>query len=238
MEKIADIKDLPPWFSMSKYDIIKKLSTHQLINEISWRHKFYALQGVGEIKDSLSLFSTIIDNPIDVNRAYLPPKNYHLVNKVSQDDVESLMLALENCGAGKDFLHHHHEFEFMFGSIDAFFTVNLAAKDSEIIKDFTAALESYRAEYRFPQPWGAEKIETTISKIVTYKVLPYFDLQVWSQINNIKISNTVMARVIYPENLNKGESDIRKQTLKYAQKIAYTTFAFSIYSWMKGKEKA
>ncbi|HGI5214452.1 TPA: DUF6387 family protein [Providencia alcalifaciens] len=80
--------------------------------------------------------------------------------------------------------------------------------DDELVTEFKELIKYWRAEAGIEEPDRANNRIglSTLKKLITYKVVPFIDLLVWEMANNKKISNEILARVLFP--LTESDSEI------------------------------
>ncbi|MEX0963069.1 MAG: DUF6387 family protein [Pseudohongiellaceae bacterium] len=110
-------------------------------------------------------------------------------------------------------------------------TVNVDAKDSEIVEDFRKFLKLSRIVHKSEEPIKTEKVETIADKIIRYRVIPYWDLTFWSELNNLKIKDSVLVNGIFPDKTEFGEYELRMNTRKYAKTALSYPFLSSLDSY-------
>jgi hypothetical protein len=102
------------------------------------------------------------------------------------------------------------------GTIDVV-EIDLSVPDKILVDQFTSYIKHVRAAY--PNIKTARRFKRPeFPKWVDYAVLPYIDLEMWAEENNLSIPNRVMADAIFPDG-EKGEEAVRKTTQKLAVKI-------------------
>ncbi|EKM6298152.1 DUF6387 family protein [Enterobacter cloacae] len=86
--------------------------------------------------------------------------------------------------------------------------VNLASyTDDELLSEFKGLLKSWRSEVGMDEPEsGNFRIGiSTLKKILLYKLIPFIDLLLWEKVHERKISNELIARILFPL---KPDSDV------------------------------
>lgn len=97
-----------------------------------------------------------------------------------------------------------------------FVSLDLNARDSEIIESLKLFISEARERYKIQEQLKTETIETIKRKIIEYRVFPYLDLLLWQMFEDRKLKLSVVAAALYPDG-KKGEYEIRTQTKKYAE---------------------
>ncbi|WP_338644226.1 DUF6387 family protein [Yersinia bercovieri] len=72
--------------------------------------------------------------------------------------------------------------------------------DDELLAEFKELLKEWRYELDVEEP-EATRVRvglSTLKKIYTYKIFPFLDLLLWEKVNGRKISNELVARVLFP----------------------------------------
>ena len=95
---------------------------------------------------------------------------------------------------------------------------SLDARDDEIESVFTKWLNSARVKYNTPEPKTkrgsrVKKIDRAIDSLIEWKVIPYWHLKIWADLEDVYISDDVMAKIIFnggakQKKFKDGERDI------------------------------
>lgn len=97
-------------------------------------------------------------------------------------------------------------------------SVNTLLPDNVLIEQFKEVLY----KLRHPLPGDVFAIKKTrkpaFADWINFGVLPYLDLQIWQQQEEVKITNHLMADVIFPEG-EGGEEVVRKTTARMADEL-------------------
>ena len=246
---IKSLKSLPAWFDIERYEALNDLDEAHLLKELFWRNYTALFQRLNVEPDAESFFSSITNSPIDLEREIID-SHHPLVTELSLRDLDELAGRIsfwnEHITTGEpadsDSLESIHPFVYdSYDHVDAefpysYFRVALGGKKAEVLKEFEKAFDKVVEKHRIDNSLETERIETTFSKIVSYKSIPYLDLKLWEKFENCKISNSLMARVLYPKNENRGEDDIRKYTKKYADKGISLVFLESAIGWLDSRQ--
>ena len=91
--------------------------------------------------------------------------------------------------------------------------IDLAAPDEILVKDFQRTLDAVRAAYQWPEPTHFALTEATRSWI-EFRVLPYFDLNLWSLEMGVKIPQQVYGEALFPNEPGVGLGDRVRRTVR------------------------
>lgn len=95
-----------------------------------------------------------------------------------------------------------------------------SSSDDEIISSIRTLLPVWRKEYgiidKKQETFGIGKI----LKLVDYRIIPMMDLLMWSKLNSISLSNTILTRVLYPKLTDevRGEEQLKDTDRPIAEK--------------------
>ncbi|WP_417345777.1 DUF6387 family protein [Ferrimonas sp.] len=84
--------------------------------------------------------------------------------------------------------------------------------DEQIIGAIATLLPHWRKKMNAPEPDKpmARVGESTIRKILDYKLIPWLDLETWALIEGVKINRSVMARILFGDDWTKDSNWISK----------------------------
>lgn len=114
--------------------------------------------------------------------------------------------------------------------------------DDELVTEFKELIKYWRNEAGIDEPdrIGNRVGLSTLKKLITYKVIPFIDLLIWESANNKKISNEMLARVLFP--LTNLDSEIMsgvqiKDTIRpFVEKILHGDFLREVLFFIKKNE--
>ncbi|MNZ53158.1 hypothetical protein D3C78_710280 [compost metagenome] len=105
--------------------------------------------------------------------------------------------------------------------------VNLASyTDDDLLSEFKELLKSWRREVGFPEPEPSKSRVgiSSLKKIAVYKVIPFLDLLLWEMVNDRRISNELIARVLFPLSSDSdviGGSQIKDTIRPFVERFVY-----------------
>lgn len=114
--------------------------------------------------------------------------------------------------------------------------------DDELVTEFKELIKYWRNEAGIDEPdrIGNRVGLSTLKKLITYKVIPFVDLLIWESANNKKISNEMLARILFP--LTNLDSEIMsgvqiKDTIRpFVEKILHGDFLREVLFFIKKNE--
>ena len=103
--------------------------------------------------------------------------------------------------------------------------IDLNARDDDIIASFDAWLQVYRTMANVPPSMHAyqKAIAYEMADWHLSKVLPYFDLTVWSAWSGVKIIEEQIARLLFPRNLQADRGKLKGIKVKVNRILTMTT---------------
>lgn len=104
--------------------------------------------------------------------------------------------------------------------------IRLDAPDSLILEEVKLLLKNYREAANIPEP---EKNHLTPEKLIDQRILPYIDLNIWANMNKIKIPNRLIALVLFPEG-EKGEYEVRTSIKENASRAVSQSFQNKLFT--------
>lgn len=104
--------------------------------------------------------------------------------------------------------------------------VNLSSfTDDELLSEFKELLKQWRKQLGInePEQYKQRVGISTIKKIYSYRVFPFLDLMLWESVNQRKISNELIARVLYPLDGDEvvGGQQIKDSVRPFVEKIVF-----------------
>ncbi|MCX2588726.1 DUF6387 family protein [Proteus penneri] len=114
--------------------------------------------------------------------------------------------------------------------------------DDELVTEFKELIKYWRIEAGIDEPDRANNRIglSTLKKLITYKVIPFIDLLIWEMVNNKRISNEMLARVLFP--LTELDSEIMsgvqiKDTIRpFVEKILHEDLLREFLFFIKKNE--
>lgn len=108
--------------------------------------------------------------------------------------------------------------------------------DHEILNDLKYLLQKWRRETNQQEPKRITGIGPSDFKtLIDYKVIPMFDLLIWGQVNNKKITDEMLSRVLFPDFIHdECTSEMIRKTrkpfaMKYTNRLIFLSHKDYIY---------
>ena len=230
MKVVSPYEELKSWFSLENYEQSKSLTIKELHTELAFREAIFDSVNFGWEDDNQNLRSILEGNPIlsrqDNNHGHFGKGQRH-VAQVSFGDIKKLenkliMFSMDFFEENGDFKKELKKNFFLNqNSSKMYVSFDLGmSSDEEIITALQTMLPDLRKEYEI-EPVKTEKIGLAkIRKLVDYNIIPMMDLLIWAKFKNVKISNMVLSRVLYPDFTNeiRGEDHIKDTDRPVAEK--------------------
>lgn len=99
--------------------------------------------------------------------------------------------------------------------------VDLKAPTDKLVSDFRDFVTQEKEHYSLSPvhaQTNAKKPQTYFNQFTKYKVLQYLDLKLWSQVEDITLSNTEMGKLLFPDYDSSIDKAFVKGTLPYADR--------------------
>lgn len=103
--------------------------------------------------------------------------------------------------------------------------------DKYILEQIKKLLPKWRKELRINEPKSSMSLtDVHLKKILKFQIIPYYDLLVFQQIENVKIPHRVVVEAIFPDQKDPyTEIEFRQTILKFVNKISDDNFNFDHY---------
>lgn len=81
------------------------------------------------------------------------------------------------------------------------------ATDEQIIDELRNLLPQWRAQTKTPEPKPERERAgfSILTRLVEYQAIPMMDLMLWEQAEDVRITNELMARVLFPDHSRGGQ---------------------------------
>ena len=189
---IAEHALSPLWDSASVRDKFSQEPIEYRVNDIPVISNHHGLRPYHEeLSGNDSIIPFTMGDLVSYYRFYLQNKRIehgHRVSEINHGRIFASVSAIENKSS---------EFE-----DEVVIKVNLASyTDDELLAEFKVLLKDWRCVLDIEEPLASKTRvgNSTIKKIITYKVFPFLDLMLWELINGRKVSNDIASRVLYPD---------------------------------------
>ncbi|ATG89129.1 hypothetical protein MKLM6_0857 [Methylomonas koyamae] len=186
---------------------VNMISESPLLNVKADRRTSYIKTTARSLKniDFVRTYDMILKNAPDIFHEYLE------IEKNSSENAFSLSLKNKEL---ESFLYQNQSN--LFSYQEAYLSINLHANDEQIIDDFRHWLSNIR-ELVNKKSAKKDFCESDFNEWAEYKVLPYIDLKIWSMLCERKITQSMIARALYPD---EYEIDITERIRKTTKKKA------------------
>jgi len=251
VKKIRHIADLPEWFSLEKYEASKSFSPsdwrEQLLNR---RNTKWLLSRTSAFYHKLAKkqFENIKDHPTQSKDIHPTPDTWPHENDIN-DGVninQGVNVLPLKCGyvhqlaslidehyglndRGDLGLASAHSVSKCLKESDSYMAsmvplvINLHGSDVDIKNEFNRYLETARAYM------GIDNRKTHITthdieRLQSYNILPYYDLMIWSKIEEFEITASVILDALYAVDSNThqiGEPFVAQTLKPFFKKIDY-----------------
>jgi hypothetical protein len=103
--------------------------------------------------------------------------------------------------------------------------------DKHILEQIKKLLPNWRKELGVNEPKSSMSFtDVHLKKILKFQIIPYFDLLILQQIENVKIPHRVIVEAIFPDQKDPyTEIEFRQTILKFVNKIMDKNFNFDHY---------
>jgi len=235
MEVIKDVRDLPEWFDIGRYQVFETLSDSELLVQVEERvHAFrygdshcdnsFHEQRLKEPYvtwfESWVLNGKTIENkpvasevvqPISTGRAMMigeqARKTLNLTDDDLKDKVNTLVLSVLHDDLFDKVVPESPNPGYLHLDVD------LSAPDHLILSELKRTLPGIREYLGLPDR-GVKYSEAKKKSILENKAIPYMDLTLWANSEGKTIINRVMAAALYPDH-TQGEDHIRTTVKKW-----------------------
>lgn len=120
----------------------------------------------------------------------------------------------------------------------AHLVVNLDATDESLSKSFNHWLKDVREYLKVPAPKAKMFSEVDFSRWYNNKILPYYDLNRWAQLEGVSLSQATIGDAIFPgPNQGNRAERVRKTTKKIAEEILQRPVALALSAQIIEAEK-
>lgn len=233
MKRINRKDQIPKWFSIANYSVLDELDDVSLVHQVSARiNKMKMdLEFFNFMENARVLYSQYVTSQLEkviLNEEEKVEKKYSEmqmsgvggVTPLSLHELVYLSKLAENYisenGIARSLRGRKRSVSKTISTTDAMvLSLDLSWPDEILLRDMSKLLPIWRQELGLQHESAeciANRFDVIKKKILDYKVIPMLDLMIWSKINDVAITNRVMALALFPD----GEYDSTNiaQTIK------------------------
>jgi hypothetical protein len=225
-----DPTSIPNWLALEDYiDDFGKLRSHQEKLGLRFETKEIC-EPIGNI--SVYTLTRLADTIEHAKPEFISEFLSNFDNKFENEDIgQNLEDASVTSWITYESQFHEPEYDdSFFGLLDrtglnnrtGILAVDFDFPDQVLIEKFKEYLYKERTEIQ-SKPSTLSFTLNKISRIITYRVLPYIDIRAWAESNDVKIHNALLEKIIFPEGIYTVE-----QSNKLSKQVLTKSFIHSL----------